>query len=127
MRKAIQNRLRKALVLNGDMSYALYKYELEEHLAYWRAGMIRDRDEFLFVVKEHSGDVAMLLLTAKGELFINEQAREKLQSLWRAPGVYASNLKLFLPMMAELLESGELWVTGVKTEAPAAPAGQHGG
>ena len=115
MKKAIQNRLHKALVLNGDMSYALYKHELEEHLVYWRAGMTRDRDEFLFVVTEHSGDVAMLLLTAKGKLFINEQAREKLQLLWHSPGVYTNNLKLFLPMMAEQLESGELWMTGVKT------------
>ncbi len=117
MKRAIQNKLHKALVLNGDMSYALYKHELEEHLAYWRAGMKRDRDEFLFVVTEHSGDVAMLLLTDKGKLFINEQAREKLQSLWHTPGVYANNMKLFLPMMAEQLENGELWVTGVKTQA----------
>lgn len=115
MKKVIQTRLRKALVANADMSHALYKYELEEHIAYWKAGMIRDKDEFLFVVTENRGDVAMLLMTNKDELFINELAREKLQQLWNNEGVYESNMKQFIPLMAEQLEAGELPVTGVKT------------
>ena len=46
MKRAIQNGLRKALVANADMSYSLYKYELEEHPDHWKAGMRRDKDEF---------------------------------------------------------------------------------
>ena len=71
MKSRIQTRLRKALLAGADMSHALYKYELEEHIAYWKAGMIADRDEFLFVVTENRGDVAMLLMTNRNELFIN--------------------------------------------------------
>jgi hypothetical protein len=115
MKRTIQNGLRKALVANADMSYALYKYELEEHINYWKAGMRRDGDEFLFVVTENRGDVAMLLMTNKGELFINELAREKLQLLWSSEGVYANNMKLMIPLMAEQLEAGEIAVTGIKT------------
>ena len=115
MKKAIQVRLRNALVANADMSYALYKYELEERIAYWKAGMMRDKDEFLFVVTENCGDVAMLLMTDKDEFFINELAREKLRQLWHNKGVYERNMKQFLPFMAEQLEAGELPVTGVKT------------
>ena len=115
MQKAIENKLRKALLANADMSHALYKYELEEHLAYWKAGMRRNEDEFLFVVTENRGDVAMLLMTDKDELFINELAREKLQLLWNNKGVYENNMKLLLPLMAELLANGELYVNGVKT------------
>lgn len=115
MKKAIRARLRKALVANGDMSYALYKYELEEHIAYWKAGMIRDKDELLFVVTEHSGAVAMLVMTDKNELFINEQAREQLQLFWKPKEVYEYNMKLLLPIMAAQLEAGDLWVNGVKT------------
>ena len=118
MRRAIQNRLWKALVDNADMSHALYKYELEEHLDYWKAGMRRDGDEFLFVVTENRGEVAMLLITDKHKLFINELAREKLQLLWKSEGVYANNMKLMIPLMAEQLEAGELAVTGVKTVQP---------
>ncbi|WP_310395551.1 hypothetical protein [Hymenobacter sp.] len=116
MKKTIENRLRKALVANADMSYALYKHELEEHIDYWRAGMRRDGDEFLFVVTENGGAVAMLLMTNKDEAFINELAREQLQLLWKSEGVYANNMKLMIPLMAEQLEAGELAVTGVKTE-----------
>lgn len=115
MKKAIQNRLRQALLANANMSHALYKWELEEHLDYWKAGMRRDKDEFLFVVTENSGDVAMLLLTDKGELFINELAREKLQLLWNNAGVYERNMELLLPVMAAQLEAGELYVNGVRT------------
>lgn len=115
MKKAIQERLQKALIADANMSYALYKHELEEHLAYWKAGMRRDKDEFLFVVTEHSGDVAMLLLTAKGELFINELAREKLRVLWNNKGVYDSNITKMLPAMAAELAADTLYVTGVRT------------
>ncbi len=121
MKKAIQNNLHKALVANADMSHALYKYELEEHLAYWKAGMLQDQDEFLFVVTENRGQVAMLLMTDKGELFINELAREKLRQLWHHEGVYENNMKQFLPIMAEQLAGGDIAVTGVKTvQTPAA-------
>ncbi|AMR26958.1 hypothetical protein A0257_07445 [Hymenobacter psoromatis] len=115
MKKAIQARLHKALTANGGMSHALYEYELKEHIAYWKAGMIRDKDEFLFVVTENRGDVAMLLMTDEGELLINELAREKLQQLWNNKGVYEGNIKLLLPMMAEQLANGELYVNGIKT------------
>lgn len=115
MKSSIETRLRKALLLDGPMSLALYKHEVEEHIADWKKGMRRDKDEFLFVIDEHSGDVAMLLITAKGELFINEQAREKLRAIWEYEGVYARNLELMIPQMAEQLAAGELWVTGVKT------------
>ena len=115
MKRAIQNGLRRALVENADMSYALYKHELEEHLDYWKSGMRRDGDESLFVLTENHGEVAMLLMTDKDELFINELAREKLQLLWNNEGVYANNMKLMIPLMAEQLEAGELAVTGVKT------------
>ena len=122
MKSGIQTRLRKALLAGADMSHALYKYELEEHIAYWKAGMIADRDEYLFVVTENRGDVAMLLMTDKNELFINELAREKLQQLWHHEGVYESNMKQFIPVMAEQLAGGDIAVTGVKTmQTPAAP------
>lgn len=115
MKKTIEAQLRKALVANGALSYALYQHELAEHLASWRASMRRDGDEYLFVVTENQGDVAMLLLTSQGKLFINEQAREKLRRIWHHEGVYEHNMQLFIPLMAEQLAAGELAVTGVKT------------
>lgn len=116
MQKAIQTSLHRALILDGPMSLALYAHELREHVAYWRKGMRRDKDDFLFVATEHSGEVAMLFLTKKGELFINEDARQQLQLAWKAPGVYVGNMMLMIPAMAQQLEQGEIWVTGVKTK-----------
>ncbi|MDJ0367006.1 hypothetical protein QMK33_17795 [Hymenobacter sp. H14-R3] len=125
MQSPIETRLRKALLLDGSMSLALYKHEVAEHVAYWKKGMRRDKDEFLFVVDEHSGDVAMLLITARGELFINEQGREKLRTIWHHEGVYAQNMELMIPQMAASLAAGELWVTGVKTTSQL-PVGNPG-
>ncbi|RZL13954.1 MAG: hypothetical protein EOO62_06730, partial [Hymenobacter sp.] len=108
MQNAIQTTLYNALVLSGKMSLALYAHELREHVAYWRKGMRRDKDDFLVVVTEHSGDVAMLFITKKGELFINEDAREQLQRVWDAPGVYLSNMLRLIPTMAQQLAKTSL-------------------
>ncbi|MGI4870290.1 MAG: hypothetical protein ACRYFX_03820 [Janthinobacterium lividum] len=118
MRKAktIEALLRKALVANGPMSLGLYEYELQEHLDYWREGMRRDKDEMLLVVTEMQGGVAMLLLDNKGQLFINEVARQELQRYWSHPGAYAHNMQLLLPQMAQQLAAGAIWVSGMKTQ-----------
>ncbi|RZK23992.1 MAG: hypothetical protein EOO56_03135 [Hymenobacter sp.] len=116
MQNPLQTTLYNALVLNGEMSLALYAHELREHVAYWRKGMRRDKDDFLVVVTEHSGDVAMLFITKKGELFINEDARQQLQLAWPAPGIYFANMLRLIPSMAQQLASGEIWVTGVKIQ-----------
>ena len=114
MEKDIQARLFNALLLDGPMTQALYEWELEEHVGYWRKGMLWDKDDFLIVVTEHTGDVAMLLIDKKGQLFINEEGRKHLRRKWKSPGVYANNMLLFIPQMAQQLHGGEIWVTGVK-------------
>lgn len=115
MKSKIENELRKALLMSGKMSGGLFDYELEEHIDYWKKSLKKDKDAFLFVVTEKNGDVAMLLITNKNELFINEKARHKLQEFWNEKSVYESNIELLLPVMAEELESGSLSVNGVKT------------
>lgn len=123
MEKAIQTRLFAALVLDGPMSQALYEWELEAHIRFWRKGMLRDKDDFLLVVTEHSGDVALLLIDKQGKLFINEDGRRWLRRKWKAPGVYAHNMQLFLPDMARQLHGGVVWTMGVKVVPTANPAG----
>lgn len=114
MSKRIENILYKALLLNGEMKHALYEYELEEHLEYWEKGLIKDKDEFVFVVTENKGDVAMVLITNKGKLHINEKARNQLQLYWKSN--YETNIEFLLPTMAKQLSKGILPVHGVKYE-----------
>lgn len=113
MKSRIENKLRKALLLNGEMSYDLFEYELKEHIDYWKKSLKQDMDEFLFVVTENSGDVAMLLMTNKNNIFINEEARQYLQIFWKDK--YNYNIKFLLPKMAEQLENGIMSVNGVKS------------
>ena len=115
MESKIENELRKALLLNGEMSYNLFEYELEEHIDYWKKSLKKDKDEFLFVVTENNGDVAMLLMTNKYELFINEKALQRLHEFWEEETVYNYNIEYLLPVMTEQLESGIISVNGVKT------------
>ena len=115
MSKRIEALLNKALLLDGKMEYGLYEHELEEHIDYWRKGLVDDNDEFVFVVTENSSDVALLLLTNENELFINEEARDKLQQLWPAEA-YLYNLKKLIPAMAKQIANGILSVNGVKYE-----------
>jgi hypothetical protein len=116
-KSSIENALRKALLMGGALSQGLFKYELEEHIAYWKRSLKKDKDEFLFVVTENNGDVAMLLMTNKNELFINENARVKLHELWVTEDVYNYNIEFLLPVMADQAVNGIISVNGVKTTA----------
>lgn len=109
--KTIENRLTQALLNNGKMYLALYEHELEEHLDFLKASLKRDKEDFIFVVTENRGHVAMVLIEKSGGIYINEQAREKLQSLWSA--MYETNVKGFIPLFAEQLADGDLPITGV--------------
>ena len=109
--KTIETLLTQALLNNGDMSIDLYEHELEEHLDFLEASLKQDKEDYIFTVTENTGHVAMVLIEKSGKIYINEQAREKLQSLW--PAAYESNLKQFIPPFAEQLADGELPITGV--------------
>jgi hypothetical protein len=50
----------------------------------------------------------MVLITNKEEVFVNEDARNKLQSLWNIEGVYQNNIEKLLPQIAKSLEDGIL-------------------
>jgi hypothetical protein len=110
--KQIQRQLRQALVFDVPMSQALYEYELAEHVDDFRQSLFDDQDEFLFSVTEHSGDVAMMLIERTGEVYVNEDAKEKLKEAWQS--AYISNLNKLLPTIAEQLGAGSIPYHGVK-------------
>lgn len=112
-RKKIESLLAHALLHNGEMDDGLYEYELADQMDSMRESLILDRDEYIFAVTENSGSVAMLLLEASGAAYINEDARERLKTLWPEPA-YSSNLKLLLPGIARELHKGTIPLNGVK-------------
>jgi frataxin-like iron-binding protein CyaY len=111
-RKQIQANLEKALLHNGIMQHRLYEYELEELMDELFESLARDHDHYLFAVTENSNDVAMVLIEASGQVYINEQARERLQQLW--PATYAQNMRRFIPTLAKQLHQGHIPINGVK-------------
>jgi hypothetical protein len=112
-KREIERLLKQALLQGGKMEYALYEYELEEHIENWYAGLIADGEEFVFVATENSGDVAIVLITEDKRVYANEEARDALLKLW--PQTYKDNMKLLIPMMAGELAKGFFAVNGVKT------------
>jgi hypothetical protein len=107
----IEKLLRKALIQDGAMEYALYEHELVEHIDYWYKGLLADRNEFVFAVTENSGDTAMVLITKEKDIYVNEAAREKLSRLWGQE--YKPNMKRLIPIMAEELANDIIAVNGV--------------
>ena len=120
-KKEIASLLHKALLQGGKMEYALYEYELEEHIEYWYEGLKADRDEFVFAVTENAGDVAMVLITKEKTVYVNEDAREKLHKLWSR--AYDTNIAFLIPMLADELANGIIAVNGVKTGGKAGVPG----
>ena len=112
MSKKIEKTLRHALIGKGKMSYALYEHEMKELLDEWKLSIAKDNDCYLFSVTENNGDVAMVLIEKAGQVNINEQARDKLKSLW--PGAYERNIEQMIPMFAKQLSQGEMPINGIK-------------
>ena len=110
--KKIAFLLKRALLLDGKMEYALYEHELEEVLNHLKSSMVRDKDDYIFAVTENRGDVAMVLIEKSGAVHINEQARERLKTFWLA--AYKSNMQELIPVFALQLNRGELPINGVK-------------
>ena len=104
--------LEQALLRDGEMQHALYAYELEALVDELKSSMAQDRDDYIFAVTENNGDVAMVLIENAGHVYINEQARAKLQALW--PAAYERNLRQLIPAFATQLYDGEIPINGVK-------------
>jgi hypothetical protein len=111
-KQEIAQRLRKALLEGGVMSQGLYEFELQEHIDFWHKGLIRDKEDLVFVVMENTGDVAMVLITRDKTVYINEDARRELARVWKLN--YENNIEMLLPAMAIDLFSGQVAITGVK-------------
>ena len=111
--KEIATLLDQALLHNGKMQHQLYEDALKGLLDDLKTSLKQDKEDFIFVVTEDDDQVAMVLIEKSGKVYINEKAREKLKSLWRA--AYERNLKQFIPQLAQQLEDGELAVTGVSS------------
>ena len=112
----IEALLHKALLRDGKMAYSLYEYDMEEHIDYWYKGLKKDKDDFVFVVNENSGHVAMVLITPEKKLYINEDARKQLRNIW--PETYDDNMKRMIPKMADELARDFFSENGVKALHP---------
>ena len=110
--KVIEKLLTEAMLEDGKMYQELYEYELEEQVEELRESLEEDDDDYLFVITENNGHVAMLLLENDGSLHINEAARGKLKEFW--PEAYEKNMREMIPMFAQELADGELVINGVK-------------
>lgn len=110
--KQIRAALEKALLHDGAMSNDLYSNVLKDFTDELQQSLIADNDDYIFTVVEEDKAVAMVLLERSGQIYINEQARARLQELW--PAAYASNMQQFIPFFAQQLNQGQLPINGVK-------------
>ena len=113
MKKQIEKSLRKVLLSDIEMSYELYEFNLEDNIDLWKKGMHEEENEFVIAVIEDNGNVAMLLITNKEELFINELAREKLRQIWHLEDEYSQNIDYLIPDIAKELIKGEILLIGM--------------
>jgi len=116
-KKTIEKNLIKVLLNNGEMEYALFEYELEEHIDEYLKSKREDGDDYFFAVTEHTNDVAMLLIDKKNKVHVNEEARAILKKYWNK-SVYEHNMEILIPQMASELSKGYLFVSGVKIQKP---------
>ena len=85
-KKRIKSNLENALIHDGKMVLRLYEHELKELISELKDSLNKDNDEYLFAVTENNNDVAMILIDKQEKIYINEDARNKLKTLWRPCG-----------------------------------------
>ena len=85
-KKMINRNLENALIHNREMVLSLYEHELKELISELKDSLNKDNDEYLFAVTENNNDVAMILIDKQEKIYINEDARNKLKTLWRPCG-----------------------------------------
>lgn len=109
----ITKNIKKALLQDGKMEHRLYEFELLSLVDDLKESLAEDKDEYMFALTERGGDVAMVLIEPSGDIYINEEAREKLKALW--PKAYEHNIKKLTPYFVNELISERIPVQGVKT------------
>lgn len=114
-KKTIEKNLIQALLNDGEMAYALFQYELEEHVVEYLKSKQKDKDDYFFAVTEHSNDVAILLIDRDDKVHVNEKARALLKTLWPKLA-YKHNLEILIPQMTNELNKGFLFTAGVKEQ-----------
>ncbi len=112
-KKIIEKNLKKALLEDGAFAQALFEYELQEHIEEYIQSKRADGDKYFIAITEHTNDVAMLLIDENDKVHVNEEGRVLLMKLWRGEA-YKKNLRRLLPDMARELDSGFLYVAGIK-------------
>lgn len=110
--KRIENLLTQALINDGEMEIQLYEYEFAGAEDDFKQSLIEDNDDCIFSVTEKQNDIAMLLIEKSGEVYINEQARDRLKELWQHS--YLKNMKQLIPAFATQLNANQLPINGVK-------------
>ena len=114
-KKTIEKNLIKALLNDGEMAYALFEHELEEHVNDFMKSKKKDKDDYFFAVTEHTHHVAMLLIDGGNKVHVNEEARALLKQLWPKLA-YKHNMQILIPQMVDELSKGFLFVTGIKIQ-----------
>ena len=115
IKRTIEKNLIKALLNDGAMEYALFEYELKEHIDEYLKSKHEDGDDYFFAVTEHTNDVAMLLIDKKNKVHVNEKARAMLKKYWNK-SAYEHNMRILIPQMVDQLSNGYLFVSGVKIQ-----------
>lgn len=109
-KRTIERNLIKALLNDGAMAFALFEYELEEHIDEYLKSKQEDDDDYFFAVTEHTNDVAMLLIDNDDNIHVNEEARALLKILW-PKSAYKYNMQVLIPQMVDELRRGFLFVS----------------
>ena len=102
--KNLEILLQRVLFNNWGMEYELYKYELEGQLEELADHLVEVEGDYLFMLTENNGYMAMVLLENTGAVHINEKARDRLRALW--PKTYTTNLQQVIPFFAKQLHAG---------------------
>jgi len=109
--REISNALRKVLLQGEKMELSLYESKLEANIDEWYNELKSERGDYVFIITESSGDVAMAMIDKDKNVYINEAANEQLSKIWMKN--YVKNLKLFLPKLAESIDEYGIAITGI--------------
>jgi hypothetical protein len=110
MSKKIEIILKHSLLKDDKMNLELFRNDLSSMVDDLKSSLINDEEDYIFSLACDGVSAAMVLIDKYGEIYINEDARAKLKSLWLIN--YSKNLSIFIPKFARELHRNVMPILG---------------
>jgi len=112
--REISSGLRKTLLQAENMSLSLYEEKIAVDIDGWYNRLKADGEDYVLLITEKSGDIAMALIGKDKNIYVNEEARAQLSKMWGKN--FTKEVKFLIPRIADDIDGYIVSVIGITVQ-----------